>query len=87
MSRFVLKFSDEFRPALRASTQGRYQSLMDAVSRVMWTGRFSQHAAGWRAQREFLDTQATSYQTALIAELDAFRATLNQWEAGNVASV
>jgi hypothetical protein len=88
MSRFVQKWVTEFRPALReVITQARYQSLMDAVSRVIWTGRFSQHAAGWRAQRDFLDTQdGRDYQTALIAELDAFRATLGQWETGSTAS-
>ena len=37
MSRYVLKFATEFRPGVcQTLTQPRYQSLMDAVSRLMW---------------------------------------------------
>jgi len=81
MSRFVLKFSGEFRPAIRETlTQLRYQSLMDAMSRLMWTR--GKHAALWREHNEFLRTSdGVAYRNALIAELDAFRATLRQWEA------
>jgi hypothetical protein len=81
MSRFALKFIAEFRPALQEwLTQARYQAMMDAVSRVVWAGRPAQ-AAGWRAQGEFLSTpEGRAYRDALIVELDAFRATLNQWE-------
>ena len=81
MSRYVLKFSGEFRPGIRETlTQPRYQSLMDAVSRLMWTS--GKHAALWREHHEFLRTpEGIAYRDALIAELDAFRATLRQWEA------
>jgi len=55
-------------------TQERYQSMMDAVSAEMWTGK---HAAGWRAQMEFLKSDdGATYVNALPVELDAFRATL-----------
>lgn len=76
MSRYALKFSNELRPNLRKTmTQARYQSLMDAVSAVMWTT--GKHAADWRAQVEFLrSADGSAYVEALIAELDAFRATL-----------
>jgi len=82
MSRYVLKFSNESRPALRkAMTQARYQSLMDAVSTVMWTT--GTHAAGWQAQMEFLrSADGSAYVEAVIAELDAFRATLRELGAG-----
>jgi hypothetical protein len=85
MSRFVSKFVGEFRPALREfMTQARYQALMDAVSKVVWTGRLAPYAGGWRAQGEFLKTpDGRAYRDALIAELDAFRATLNQWETAS----
>ncbi len=81
MSRFVLKFSSEFRPHIRQTmTQPRYQSLMDTVSRLMWTN--GKHAPLWRVQAEFLRTpDGVSYQDALIAELDLFRATLRRWQA------
>jgi len=76
MSRFVLKFSGEFRPGVRDTlTQPRYQSLMDAVSRLMWTN--GKHAVLWREQMDFLRTaDGIDYVRALLAELDAFRATL-----------
>lgn len=77
MSRYVLKFSSEFRPGLRDTmTQPRYQALMNSVSQLMWTGE-GQHAARWREQGEFLrSAEGAVYQAALIAELDAFRASL-----------
>jgi hypothetical protein len=82
MSRYVLKFSNESRPALRKTmTQARYQSLMDAVSTVMWTT--GTHAAGWQAEMEFLrSADGSAYVEAVIAELDAFRATLRDLGAG-----
>ena len=86
MSRYVLKFSNESRPALRKTmTQARYQSLMDAVSAVMWTT--GTHAAGWKAQMEFLrSADGSAYVEAVVAELDAFRATLRQLGGGGVAT-
>jgi hypothetical protein len=81
MSRFVLKFSSEFAPNVRETlTQPRYQSLMDAVSLVMWIkGR---HAVIWQQHHAFLRTpEGVSYRDALLSELDAFRAVLRQWEA------
>jgi hypothetical protein len=87
MSRFVLKFSGEFRPGVRETlTQPRYQSLMDAVSRLMWMN--GKHAALWREQSDFLGTaDGLAYYDALIVELDAFRTTLRQWEAEARAAV
>lgn len=66
-------------------TQARYQSLMDAVSGVIWaTGA---HAAGWRAQMEFLrSADGSKYVDAVIAELDAFRATLRGRQRGSDGS-
>lgn len=81
MSRHVLKFLSEFRPGVRDTmTQPRYQTLMDTVSRLMWTkGR---HPALWREHHKFLRSpEGITYRDALIAELDVFRATLRQWEA------
>jgi hypothetical protein len=76
MSRFVVNFGGEFRPEVRKTlTQPRYQALMDAVSRLMWTT--GKHAALWREHHEFLRTpDGVAYTNALVAELDAFRATL-----------
>ncbi len=81
MSRYVRKFSSEFRPGIRETlTQPRYQALMDAVSRLMWAK--GKHAALWREHHDFLRTpEGLAYRDALIVELDAFRATLHQWEA------
>jgi len=57
MSRYVLKFAAEFRPGVRETlTQPKYQSLMDAVSRLMWVK--GKHAALWREHHEFLRTPA-----------------------------
>jgi hypothetical protein len=80
MSRYVLKFIGEFRPGARNTmTQPRYQSLMDAVSRLMWTN--GRHAALWREHHDFLRTpEGIVYRDALISELDVFRAALRQWE-------
>lgn len=81
MSRFVVKFIDEFRPDVRQTiAQPWYGSLMDAVSRLMWTN--GKHAAIWREHHAFLRTPAgAAYTEALIAELDLFREVLRQWEA------
>jgi hypothetical protein len=81
MSRYVLKFAAEFRPSVRDTlTQHRYQSLMDIVSRLMWAK--GKHAALWREHLEFLRTpEGLAYRDALIADIDAFRATLRLWEA------
>jgi len=81
ISRFVVKFIGEFRPAVRDSiTPPRYQTLMEVVSRLMWQN--GKYPALWRAQSEFLHTSdGIVYVNALIAELDVFRATLREWEA------
>ena len=81
MSRYVLKFIGEFPSGVRDTmTQPRYQSLMDAVSRLMWTN--GRHAALWREHHDFLRTpEGIVYRDALISELDVFRAALRQWEA------
>ena len=48
-------------------TQPWYQSLMDAVSRLMWTN--GKHATLWRQQAEYLRTpDGIAYSDALIAE-------------------
>ena len=81
MSRYVVKFIGEFRPDVRESlTQRWYQSLMDTMSRVIWTEE--NDAAIWQEQSTFLRTpDGVAYVEALIAELDLFRAVLRQWEA------
>jgi hypothetical protein len=73
---FVMKWCREFRPALGASmTRARYQSLVDVVASVVWTG---EHAAAWSAQMAFLRTaDGAAYVHALIVEVDAFRAGLH----------
>ena len=73
---FVMKWCREFRPALSASmTRVRYQSLVDVVASVVWTG---EHAAAWSAQVAFLRTaDGAAYVQALIVEVDAFRAGLH----------
>ena len=59
MSRFVVKFIDEFRPDVRQTiTEPWYNSLMDAVSALRWTT--GKHAALWREHHQFL-----RHQTAL----------------------
>ena len=81
MSRFVIKFSNEFRAAVQeVLTQSWYQSLMDEVTRLMWTS--GTHAARWRQHAEYLQTpDGVAYSDALIDELDAFRNTLREWQA------
>jgi hypothetical protein len=76
----VIKFSDEFRAGvLEILTQPWYQSLMDEVTRLMWTN--GKHAPLWRQHAEFLRTAAgIAYRDALVSELDAFRSTLRRWE-------
>lgn len=81
MSRFMVKFIDEFRPEVREIiTQPWYQSLMDTVSALMWAR--GTHATIWHEHHAFLRTpDGVAYNEALIDELDLFRETLREWEA------
>ncbi len=87
MSRHVVKFIGECRGGVQETlTQQWYQSLIDTLSRLMWTGR--NDAAIWRQQSEFLRTaNGAAYQGALIAELDVFREALRQWEVNARAAL
>ncbi|OFV97156.1 MAG: hypothetical protein A3H28_14685 [Acidobacteria bacterium RIFCSPLOWO2_02_FULL_61_28] len=81
MSRFVVKFMNEFRPSVRETlTQPWYQSLMNTLTRLIWTS--DNDAAIWHEQAHCLRApDGAAYVEALIAELDVFRAVLRQWEA------
>jgi hypothetical protein len=87
MSRYVLKFCGEFKHNVRQTlTQPRYQALMDAVSRLMWTN--GRHAALWREHHAFMCTaDGAAYLDALIAELDSFRVTLRRWHSDAEAKI
>jgi hypothetical protein len=87
MSRYVVKFIDEFKPSVRdAVSQPWYQLLMDTVSRVIWT--HGNDVAVWHEQSQFLrTTEGAAYREALIEELDVFRAVLRQWEADGRAAL
>jgi hypothetical protein len=78
MSSVVMKFSGEFVPSLRTwMTAARYQSLMTATSKAMWSDFDGPHALAWRAQREFLDSNdGQAYVDAIFALFNARRGPL-----------
>jgi hypothetical protein len=80
---YALGRTERYELSDRLMAPSRYRSLLDVVTGVVWR---DSHKDGGRAQVAFLKTpEGIAYAAALLQEVDAFRATLHQWDTPTTA--